>query len=311
MTLLSFVIPCYRSEKTIKKVTEEIIETVSQKEGYDYEIIAVNDFSPDGVYDVLKDLSLHNEKIKVINLSKNMGKHSAVMAGYAYVNGDYIVNLDDDFQSPVDHLWELLGPVEADMCDMATAHFITKKEAKWKLIGSNFNLFISEAMLDKPKGLRMESFNVIKRFVIDEIIKYKNPYPFIEGLIYGVTKRVITVSMEQRDRADDNGTGFTFFKSLSLFSNGLTNFSVKPLRIALIIGLLFSVFGILFGVYIMIRRILNPGLQAGWSSIMAVTLFSSGIVMQLLGIIGEYVGRIFICINNSPQYVVKNTINTK
>ena len=117
--------------------------------------------------------------------------------------------------------------------------------------------------------------------------------------------------MEQRDRADDNGTGFTFFKSLSLFSNGLTNFSVKPLRIALIIGLLFSVFGILFGVYIMIRRILNPGLQAGWSSIMAVTLFSSGIVMQLLGIIGEYVGRIFICINNSPQYVVKNTINTK
>ena len=311
MTLLSFVIPCYRSEKTIKKVVDEIITTVSQREGYDYEVIAVNDCSPDGVYGVLKELALHNPKIKVVNLAKNMGKHSAVMAGYAFVSGDYIVNLDDDFQSPVDHLWELLDPVEADMCDIATAEYFVKKEAGWKKIGSNFNLFISEVMLDKPKGLRFENLNVIKRFVIDEVIKYKNPYPFLEGLILRVTKRVISVSMEQRERADDKGTGFTLFKSLSLFSNGLTNFSVKPLRIALITGLLFSVLGFLYGVFIMIKRILNPGIQAGWSSIMAVILFASGIIMLLLGVIGEYVGRIFICINNAPQYVVRNTINTK
>ena len=216
MTLLSFVIPCYRSEKTIKKVVDEIITTVSQRDGYEYEIITVNDCSPDGVYGVLKELALHNPKIKVVNLAKNMGKHSAVMAGYAFVSGDYIVNLDDDFQSPVDHLWELLDPVEADMCDIATAEYFVKKEAGWKKIGSNFNLFISEVMLDKPKGLRFENLNVIKRFVIDEVIKYKNPYPFLEGLILRVTKRVISVSMEQRERADDKGTGFTLFTTIAL-----------------------------------------------------------------------------------------------
>ena len=282
-----------------------------KKSGYDYEVIAVNDGSPDGVYGVLQELALHNPKIKVINLAKNMGKHAAVMAGYAYVNGEYIVNLDDDYQSPVDHLWELVAPVEADLCDVATAEYAEKKEARWKKIGSNFNMLITEIMLDKPKGLRMENLNVVKRFVVDEVIRYKNPYPFVEGLILGVTKRVITVPMEQRDRGDDKGTGFTFFKSLALFSNGLTNFSVKPLRIAMIAGLMFSILGFLYGVYIIINRFIHPELAAGWSSLMAVMLFSSGIIMLLLGVIGEYVGRIFICLNNAPQYVVRNTINTK
>ncbi len=311
MPLLSFVIPCYRSEKTIEKVIDEIIATVSQKDGYDYEIIAVNDCSPDNVYHVLEKMALHNQKIKVVNLAKNMGKHSAVMAGYSYVNGDYVINLDDDYQSPVDHLWELLDPVEADMCDVATAEYFVKKEVAWKKIGSNFNLFISEVMLDKPKGLRFENLNVLKRFVVDEVINYKNPYPFLEGLILRVTKRVISVAMEQRERADDNGTGFTFFKSLSLFSNGLTNFSVKPLRVSLITGVLFSIIGFIYGLYIVINKFIHPAVSAGWSSTMAVMLFSSGIIMLLLGVIGEYVGRIFICINNAPQYVVRNTINTK
>ena len=310
MTLLSFVIPCYRSEKTIKKVIDEIITTVSQKSGYDYEVIAVNDGSPDGVYGVLQELALHTPKIKVINLAKNMGKHAAVMAGYAYVNGEYIVNLDDDYQSPVDHLWELVAPVEADLCDVATAEYAEKKEARWKKIGSNFNMLITEIMLDKPKGLRMENLNVVKRFVVDEVIRYKNPYPFVEGLILGVTKRVITVPMEQRDRGDDKGTGFTFFKSLALFSNGLTNFSVKPLRIAMIAGLMFSILGFLYGVYIIINRFIHPELAAGWSSLMAVMLFSSGIIMLLLGVIGEYLGRIYISLNRSPQYVIRETINT-
>lgn len=309
VTLLSFVIPCYRSEKTIEKVADEIIATVSQRDGYEYEIIAVNDCSPDGVYDVLREMALHNGKIKVVNLARNMGKHSAVMAGYAYVNGDYIVNLDDDFQSPVNRLWDLLDPVESDACDVATARYARKKEVAWKRAGSNLNLFVSEIMLDKPKGLRFENMSVLKRFVVDEVVHYKNPYPFLEGLILRVTRRIVSVPVEQRDRADENATGFTFLKSLSLFVNGFTNFSVKPLRAALVIGLLFAVFGFICGIVVVARKLVYPETPAGWSSVMSVLLFSSGLVMLLLGIIGEYVGRIFICINDAPQYVVKDTVN--
>lgn len=309
IALLSFVIPCYRSEYTIENVIEEIITTVSQRHGYDYEIIAVNDCSPDGVYGVLQKLASQNKKIKVINFVKNMGKHSAVLAGYSYVSGEYVINLDDDYQSPVNEMWALLEPVIANKCDVATAKYTRKRESAWKRFGSNVNLKVSEIMLDKPKGMRFENLCVIKRFVADEVIRYKNPYPFIEGLILRITKRIISVPMDQRERGDDKTTGFTFWKSLSLFLNGFTNFSVKPLRFALIVGALFAFLGFIYGVFVVVRKIMYPGMLLGWSSIMAVMLFSSGMIMLLLGVIGEYIGRIFICINDFPQYVVRDTIN--
>ncbi len=309
--LISFVIPCYRSEKTIEKVINEIIDTVNERPGFDYEIIAVNDCSPDGVYEVLIGLAEKNSRIKVVNLVKNMGKHSAVLAGYSFVKGDYVVNLDDDFQSPVCNLWRLLDPVIFDKCDVATAEYLRKKESVWKRFGSNVNLIVSEIMLDKPKGMRFENLSVMKRFVADEVLNYKNPYPFLEGLILRVTGRILSVPMEQRKRVDDNESGFTFWKSLSLFVNGFTNFSIKPLRVASIVGMLFAFLGFAYGVFVIIRRVVYPETPMGWSSIMAVLLFSCGIMMLMLGVIGEYVGRIFICINDAPQYVVRETINIK
>ena len=309
MVLLSFVIPCYRSEKTIEKVAEEIRETVAQREGYDYEIICVNDCSPDDVYSVLVKMAAEDPKVKVVNLAKNMGKHCAVMAGYSVVEGDYVVNLDDDCQSPVYELWKLLEPLENDDYDVATAVYNEKKESRFKRMGSDLNLWVSEIMLDKPKGLRFENFSVMKRFVCDEMIKYKNPYPYMEGLILRVTKKITGVQMDQRDRGDDNASGFTLGKSISLFANGFTSFSIKPLRIATVVGTIFAIIGFLYGLIVVIRRLIDPSVPLGYSSMMAIILFSNGLIMFLLGLIGEYVGRIFICINNSPQYVIRNTLN--
>lgn len=309
MTLLSFVIPCYRSENIIKDVIDEIISIVSQRPEYSYEIIAVNDCSPDNVYDVLSGMAAKNNKIKVINFAKNMGKHAAVMAGYAVAQGDYIVNLDDDFQSPTPHLWDLLEPVEKEGYDVSTANYIQKKESLWKRIGSDINLWMSEIMLEKEKGLRLENFSIIKKYVCKEILNYKNPYPYLEGLILRVTHNIKVVTMEQRERGDENGTGFTIKKSFGLFINGLTAFSVKPLRVATFLGFLFAAIGFIYLILLIIRKFVNPIVPMGYSSIMAVILFSSGLIMIILGLIGEYIGRIYICINDSPQYVVKNTIN--
>ena len=309
MKKLSFVIPCYRSEKTIEIVVDEIIETVSGRPEYDYEIIAVNDCSPDAVYSVLKKLASQNKKIKVINFARNMGKHSAVMAGYSVVEGDYVVNLDDDFQCPVYELWKLIEPLENDECDVATAEYYQKKESVIKRMGSRVNLSMTEALLDKPKGLRMENFNAMKRFVCDEVLRYKHPYPYIEGLIFRATKSVKCIKMEQRNRADENASGFTLKKSIGLLMNGLTAFSVKPLRVASICGMLFSIAGFIFGIITVIRKIVTPDMLMGYSSMMAVLLFTTGLIMLMLGIIGEYLGRIYICINASPQYVIRNTIN--
>ncbi len=308
-TLLSFIIPCYRSEKTIQSVVDEIIDVVGQKAAYHYEIIAVNDHSPDKVYEILKQLAAENPSIKVVNLAKNMGKHAAVLAGCYFARGRYIINLDDDGQCPVNELWRLIRPLEEDQCDCTVAKYVQKKESLFKRFGSDVNLKISEWMLNKPAGLRFENFSAFKSFVRDEIVNYKHPYPYLEGLIMRVTHQVQTVSMEERERGDNRGSGFTLRKSLALLLNGLTAFSVKPLRVATVTGCLFAMFGFIFGIRVIIRKLLNPGITVGYSSMTAILLFSSGLIMIMLGIIGEYIGRIYICINDSPQYVIRETIN--
>ena len=310
--LISFVIPCYRSEKTISIVIEEIIETMQSMQNeapFDYEIIAVNDCSPDNVYEVLKTQAGKNKKIKIINFAKNMGKHAAVIAGYAVAKGEYVVDLDDDFQSPVYELEKLLKPVMNDECDYATAKYPVKKQSAFKNFGSDINLLMSRIMLNKPKNLRFENFSVMKSFVCKEIVNYKNPYPYLEGLVLRVTTRIFTVEMEERDRGDSNTSGFTLKKSVSLLTNGLTAFSVKPLRMASILGFIFAFFGFFFSIYLVINKLIHPEVLAGYSSLLSVNLLTGGIIMILLGLIGEYLGRIYICINASPQYVVKETIN--
>lgn len=309
MTLLSFVIPCYRSEQTIERVIDEIEKTVGERENYDYEVIAVNDCSPDNVYEILSNIARTNKKIKVINFAKNMGKHSAVLAGHSYVSGEYVVDIDDDYQSPTNCLWKLLEPVINDECDVATASYPHKKESLLKRMGSDFNAYMGEKLFNKKHGLRFENFIIMKRFVSDEIIRYKNPFPYLEGLILGVTKRIKMVEMEQRERGDDKKSGFTLKKSFDLFANGMTAFSTKPLRAASVMGFMFSFAGILWGIVLIVKKLINPKVLIGYTSTAVIMLVTSGIIMYLLGMIGEYIGRIYICLNNIPQYVIKETIN--
>ncbi len=307
--LLSFVIPCYRSEKTIGKVCAEIAEMMAQRPEYDYEIIAVNDGSPDGVLAVLRELASADQRIKVVDLAKNFGKHSAMMAGFSCVRGEFVVNLDDDCQCPLDGLWKLMDAITQEDYDCATAIYAEKKEAAWKRLGRRLTTVLSNILIEPPKGVRTENFFVIRRYVCDEILRYPNPYPFVNGLLLRATHRIKMIPMEERDRGDDKATGFTLKKSVSLFSNAMTAFSVKPLRIATIIGVVFAILGFAFGLYVIIRKLVHPEVLLGYSSLMAVQLFSSGVILVMLGMIGEYIGRIYISLNKSPQYVIRETIN--
>lgn len=308
--LLSFVIPCYRSEKTIAKVIEEIDKTVAEREEFDYEVICVNDCSPDNVLDVLYDLADKNPKVKVINFAKNKGKHAAILAARHYVSGDYVVDIDDDYQSPVYNLWKLVDPIEAGLCDVAAANYFEKKHTFVKRFGSKVNIRMGDVMLERPHGLHTDNFNVMKRFVSDEMIKYTNPYPYYEGLIFMVTHNIQVVMMEQRERGDDNATGFTFKKSFDLLINGLTAFSVKPLRVSMFVGTMFAILGFLYGIYILLGKFVwHTVTVLGYASLSAIILFTTGVLMLMLGMIGEYIGRIYISMNNFPQYTVKETKN--
>lgn len=309
MSMLSFVIPCYRSEKTIERVVREIQLVMSREPSWTFEIVAVEDCSPDGVLSILRRMASEDTRIRVLSLAKNVGKHSAVLAGYRIVCGDIVVDLDDDLQCPVPELWRLLEPLLSGEADYVTARYTERAHVWWKLLGSNLNLFLSGLLLDKPKGLRFENFNAMRRFVCREIVRYQNPFPYMEGLVLRVTSRIRAVEMKSRSRGDDLSTGFTLSRSISLLLNGLTAFSVKPLRVATIAGSLMGVAGFGLMIWTVVRKLLNPDVQAGFSSLMAVILCANGFTMLLLGMMGEYLGRVYICINQAPQYVVREAIN--
>ncbi len=306
-TLLSFVIPCYNSKNTITAVVDEIIDTVKSRQGYDYEIILVSDSSPDSVYDVIKNLATTNPKVKGINFARNFGQHAAIMAGFRHSKGDIVFSLDDDGQTPADELYKLVDVVQ-NGADIVFARYKVKKHNGFRNFVSKINSYMMETLTNKPKQLAVSSYFAAKRFIINEMVHYKNPYPYLGGLIFRSTSNVAHVDVEHRERVEGK-SNYSFKKLMALWLNGFTAFSVKPLRISTYIGLITAAVGFIYGFYTIIHKLINPNVLIGYSSIMAAMLFIGGLVLLILGMIGEYIGRIYICINESPQYVIKEKVN--
>ncbi len=302
---ISFAIPCYKSVNTIKHVVQEIISTV--KENYDYEIVLVDDYSPDNTLSVLLELAATNKKIKVISLARNFGQQGAWMSGFKFCTGDVVCVLDDDGQCPVNDLEKLLNKVREGY-DVVFARYPERKQKLSRRIATNVNNFFVKVLIGKPEDVVISSFIVIRKYVIKEVIKYENPYPYLAGLLFKTTSRVTSVPTEHRSRMSGE-SGYTLMKLISLFLDGLTAFSVKPLRIASLFGIFLTLVSALFCIYLIVAKLQNPDVPMGYSSIMTVILFLAGATMLMMGLIGEYVGRIYISINRSPQYVVRSTYN--
>lgn len=307
--LVSFVIPCYCSEKTIEAVVGEIIEKVKSQSKYDYEIILVNDFSKDNTKNVIKGLAEANHKIVAIDFSRNFGQHSAMMAGFWKVRGEYVVCLDDDGQMPIESVFDLIKELEKG-ADVAFGQYEEVKQ-KWnRNLGSKVNAKMTEILLEKPKDVFMSSFWAGKRFVIEEVIRYDGAYPYIGGLLLRITRNMVSIPVKQRERMAGS-SGYTFMKLVNLWMNGFTAFSVKPLRFATLCGCFSAAAGFIFGIVMIIRKLLNPDILLGYASTITVILFIGGMLMLMLGIMGEYIGRVYICMNKAPQYVVKEVTDQR
>lgn len=305
---ISFVIPCYRSEQTIEAVVEEIHAAMEPAHN-EHEIILVNDSSPDDVWQVIERMASEQPNLLGINLLRNFGQHAALMAGFAHVTGDIVVCGDDDGQTPYDEVFKLINVLDENYDCVSARYDGGKKHNLFRNFGSNVNDLMSRILLGKPKGLRINSFFVTKRIVIDEILRYKHSFPFLGGLLLRTTRRIINVPVTHRERQDGT-SGYTLFKLLGLWMNGFTAFSVKPLRLASILGVIVALVGFGFGTWVLINKITNPLAPVGWTSIMSALLFLGGVIMLILGLIGEYIGRIYICMNDAPQYIVKDVVSS-
>ena len=305
--LVSFVIPCYRSAQTIGRVVEEIDTTMKSLSAYHYEIVLVNDCSPDDTYEVIRALCRQRTDICGIDLARNFGQHAALMAGFRYAHGDVVVCLDDDGQTPADEVGKLLNKIDEGY-DVVYAKYTHKHHSGFRNFGSKINELMTRVMLGKPKELYISSYFAARKFVVEEMMCYTNPYPYVIGLVLRTTKNIANVEVAHRDR-EIGTSGYTIGKLLGLWFNGFTAFSIKPLRIATAMGCLVACGGFLYGIYTVIKKFVNPAVPVGFSAVMAALVFIGGMIMLMLGLIGEYIGRIYISLNNSPQYVIKECLN--
>lgn len=309
MKKVSFVIPCYRSALTIGNVVKEIQDTMQSLTQYSYEIILVNDCSPDETFDVITKLCEEHENICGVDLAKNFGQHGALMAGFHQVSGDILVCLDDDGQTPADEVGKLLAEIEAGQ-DVVYASYEHKKHSLFRNFGSWMNEKMAQFLLGKPKELFVSSYFAARRFIVDEMLRYENAYPYVIGLVLRTTKRISNVPVQHRER-EIGTSGYTLGKLLGLWFNGFTAFSTKPLRVATFSGGVFAVLGFAYGIYTIVKKFVNPAVPMGFSSTMAALMFIGGMLMIMLGLIGEYIGRMYICMNSAPQFVVRDLIPTK
>ena len=304
--MYSFIIPCYKSKETIGDVCNDIVDVMTNVINQDYEIICVNDFPFDNTSNTLRKIATSNKNIKVIELSKNFGQHNAIMAGLKESKGDYIVCLDDDGQTSPHELPKLIA--EIDKYDVVFAKYDSKKHNMFRNFGSYINDRMACILIGKPKDLYISSYFIAKRFVIDEICTYTKPYTYMSGLLLRTSGFVGNVIVEHKSR-EIGESNYNLKGLLSLWLNGFTAFSILPLRLATMLGGIVSFLGFIMTIYSMVNYIIRPNVPMGWTSTIAVISFIGGIILLVLGMIGEYIGRIYLSINKMPQYVVREKIN--
>lgn len=310
MKKVSVVIGLYNSEKTIGSVIEELQETFQKQSGYDYEIILVDDHSPDNVFEVAKRMTKENKKIKVIHLAKNSGQTNAVIEGYKYATGDFIVEMDDDYQMPGYEIPRMVKTLEDGNYDVVFAKYKEQKENLFRRIGSKLNNKTSEWSVGKPKGIRINSFFIMRKFVKDSIIQYSNNYPYVYGIIFATTQNIANMEVEHRERKSGK-SNYTTRALTKLWINGMLNFSVQPLRLSIKFGFLVTVIGVIAAIILLIQRLISGTQVLGWTSLMIAIILFSGVQLMSIGMLGEYLGRLYISKSGLPRATIKEVVDNE
>ncbi len=304
---ISIIIPVYNGASTIGKLVDELISNIRPL--FLLEIVLINDDSPDNSETVCISLvEKYPQIVCFYSLSINVGEHNAVMAGLNETTGDFAVIMDDDFQNPVSEVIKLIDYAVNNNHDVVYTYYAKKKHSFFRNIGSRFNDKVANLMLKKPKDLYLSSFKALNRFLINEVIEYKLPFPYLDGLILRTTSNIGKILVEHKERKHGR-SNYTLRKLFSLWMNMFTNFSILPLRMSVIVGFIFSVIGFILGIYVVFEKITNPDMPLGYSSLFFIISIYSGIQLIAIGMVGEYLGRIFLSQNKKPQYSIRKSFN--
>lgn len=301
---ISIVIPVYNSSS----IVEELQKRISQSISIPYEIILVNDCSKDDSWSKIVSLSIKHPHITGINLRKNSGQDNALLAGIRIAKGNYCVIMDDDLQHNPEDIMPLYNECKKGY-DVCYANFTSLKQSNVKNIGSNTNGKLAEILVSKPKGIYLSPFKIINRSTVLEIAKFAGPYPYIDGIILTITQNLTQIGLIHQERLSGK-SNYTLSKSISVFMKLFTGFSVLPLRIATIAGCISTFIGFILILKYLYDYFIAKNFIEGWTTVVVLIIFFAGLILITLGIIGEYIGRMYLTLNNKPQYSISEIVRS-
>lgn len=305
---ISVVIPVYGSARILPALADRLQSALDATvpDGR-FEVVLVHDHGPDDAWQVIQSLAHTRPWLKGVNLRRNAGQHNAVMAGFAHASGRFVVTMDDDLQHDPDDIPRIVDSLRAG-ADLCYVQFESRRHALWKRAGSAFNDFVASSLLNKPRNLYLSPFRGMRREICQAALGYRGPFVYVDGLLLQSTSNYTMITALHHERQDGR-SGYSLRKSISLWLQMATSFSIVPLRFVSLAGLAASALSFLFALGVVIRKIAEPDMAVGWPSLIVAILFMGGLQLLALGAIGEYVGRILLNVNNRPQYVVGQTIN--
>ena len=301
---ISIVIPVYNSSSIIEELHKQIAEAMSVS----YEIIFVNDCSIDDSWKKIISLSKQYKYITGINLRKNSGQDNALLAGLRIAKGNYCVIMDDDLQHNPSDILALYNECKKGF-DVCYANFTSLKQTTVKNIGSSTNGKMAELLVSKPKGIYLSPFKIINKSTVLEIAKFAGPYPYIDGIILTITQNLCQVNVEHQLRHSGK-SNYTFSKSAAVFMKLFTGFSVLPLRLATITGCIATFTGIVLLIKYLYDYFIAKNFIEGWTTVVVLIILFGGLILITLGIIGEYIGRMYLTLNNKPQYSISEIVKS-
>jgi undecaprenyl-phosphate 4-deoxy-4-formamido-L-arabinose transferase len=306
---LSIVVPVYNGAGTVGELVGAL-RALDIPGGL--EIVLVVDGSPDNSLDVCKQLAAApGPPVTVLSLSRNYGEHNAVMAGLSRARGAYAITMDDDLQNPPGEVKRLFEYARDGRYDAVYTYYGEKKHAAWRNLGSRFTNWCADRLIDKPRGLYLSSFRCLSAFVCEHIVAtYEGPYPYVDGLIFQVTQNVGRLQVRHLPRIEGR-SNYTLARLFRLWLSMFSNFSVIPLRFATLFGIAFGTLGALAAIIVIVEAISAQRAPQGWASLMVAVLVLAGVQLVVVGLIGEYLGRMFLAVNRKPQYVVREVYRRK
>ncbi len=305
---LSIVVPVYNGAGTIGKLVDALA-TLDVPGGLD--VVLVNDGSADDSADVCARIAeTASIPVTFVDLSRNFGEHNAVVAGLSFAQGAYVITMDDDLQNPPEEVLRLFNHTRDNDLDVTYSYFDQKEHATWRNAGSRFANATANMVLDKPRDLYLSSFRCMSAYVKDAIVRQAGPFPYVDGIIFQVTRKIGTLQVKHLPNAE-NRRNYTLRRLISVWLRIMVGFSIRPLRVSTVIGLVLTGLGVL-GVLMVLFEYFFIGVPIqGWASLMVVTLLFSGVQLTMLGVVGEYLGRLYMIQSGYPRFIVRRVVTAE